>query len=103
MPTRPTAGATTLADQSYTLVTDNFTGADVQRHVARVVDLNTGGMLRGTCVLGDFTPYRTARRLLALEQSVEPLAIDLADDVAADLERRGELFILDREGARRRR
>ena len=55
---KTSGGCDDVANQSYTLVTDNFTGAMCSGTLARVVDLNTGGMLHGTCVLGDFTPYR---------------------------------------------
>jgi hypothetical protein len=71
---KTTGGCDDIANQSYSLVTDNFTGALCSGTVARVVDLNTGGLFRGpvaravdlnaggtlhgTCVLGEFTPYR---------------------------------------------
>lgn len=51
-------GCGALADSQYALVTDNFTGALCSGTVARVVDLSASGQYRGTCVLGDFTPYR---------------------------------------------
>jgi len=51
-------GCAAAADGTYALVTDNFGGSLCSGTVARVVDLTAQGMLRGTCVLGDFTPYR---------------------------------------------
>ena len=51
-------GCAALADRSYTLVTENFGGSLCRGSLAKVVDLTSGGVLRGTCVLGDFTPYR---------------------------------------------
>jgi hypothetical protein len=47
-----------VLDNNYTLVTENFGGSLCNGTLARVVDLTAGGGIRGTCVLGDFTPYR---------------------------------------------
>lgn len=47
------------ADSNYALVTKNFgIGALCNGTFAQVVDLTAGGIIRGSCVLGDFTPYR---------------------------------------------
>jgi len=52
-------GCAAAADNSYALVTNNFGGSALcSGTLARVVDLTAGGMVRGSCVLGDFTPYR---------------------------------------------
>lgn len=51
-------GCSALADQSYTLVTENFGGSLCRGTLARVVDLTSSGVMRGSCVLGHFTPYR---------------------------------------------
>ena len=51
-------GCSALADNHYTLVTENFGGALCRGSLARVVDLTSGGITRGSCVLGNFTPYR---------------------------------------------
>ncbi len=52
-------GCAAAADNSYALVTNNFgTGSLCNGTVAQVVDLTAGGILKGSCVLGDFTPYR---------------------------------------------
>ena len=52
-------GCAEAADNSYALVTKNFgSGALCSGTFAQVVDLTAGGFLRGSCVLGDFTPYR---------------------------------------------
>ncbi len=52
-------GCASAADNSYALVTNNFgTGSLCAGTIAQVVDLTAGGLLRGSCVLGDFTPYR---------------------------------------------
>ena len=51
-------GCAAVADRQYALVTENFSGALCRGSLAKVVDLTAGGMIRGTCVLGDFTPFR---------------------------------------------
>ena len=51
-------GCASVADGHDTLVTENFGGALCRGSLAKVVDLRAGGFVRGTCVLGDFTPYR---------------------------------------------
>jgi hypothetical protein len=51
-------GCSSLADGQDTLVTENFGSSLCRGSLAKVVDLRSGGFLRGTCVLGDFTPYR---------------------------------------------
>jgi hypothetical protein len=52
-------GCEALADSHYALVTENFGGGGLcSGTLAKVVDLTGSGMVRGTCVLGDFTPYR---------------------------------------------
>ena len=51
-------GCSDLADNQYALVTESFGGSLCRGSIARVVDLTGSGMVRGTCVLGDFTPYR---------------------------------------------
>lgn len=52
-------GCSALADNHFALVTESFGGAPLCRgSFVKVVDLVSGGMLRGSCVLGDFTPYR---------------------------------------------
>jgi hypothetical protein len=57
-----TGGCEELADSHYAMVTNDYgTGAMCRGTLAKVVDLTASGMIRGTCVLGDFTPYRRAR------------------------------------------
>ena len=51
-------GCSALADRSLTLVTENFGGTLCSGSLAKVVDLTANNILRGSCVLGDFTPYR---------------------------------------------
>ncbi len=52
-------GCAEAADHNYTLVTKNFSGGGLCRGTfAHVVDLTANGAVRGSCVLGDFTPYR---------------------------------------------
>lgn len=51
-------GCAAAADSQYALVTENFSGSLCSGTLARVVDLNSSGSLRGTCMIGDFTPYR---------------------------------------------
>jgi hypothetical protein len=51
-------GCSGLANNNFTLVTDNFGGSLCRGTLARVVDLTANATIRGTCVLGDFTPYR---------------------------------------------
>ena len=51
-------GCAGLLANNYTLVTDNFGGALCQGTLARVVDLTSNGTIRGSCMLGKFTPYR---------------------------------------------
>lgn len=51
-------GCSAAADNHYTLVTESFGSALCSGSLARVVDLTANGVLRGSCVLGDFTPYR---------------------------------------------
>ncbi len=52
-------GCAAAADNRYALVTKNFgTGSLCSGTLAQVVDLTAGGIQRGSCVLGDFTPYR---------------------------------------------
>jgi hypothetical protein len=54
-----TGGCAALADQHYTMVTESFGGSPLCRgSFVKVVDLTGGGLLRGSCALGDFTPYR---------------------------------------------
>ena len=58
-----TGGCEDLADSHYAMVSENYgTGAMCRGTLAKVVDLTAGGLLRGTCVLGDFTPYRRPAR-----------------------------------------
>jgi len=52
-------GCAEAADHNYTLVTKNFSGGALcSGTFAHVVDLTANGAVRGSCVLGDFTPYR---------------------------------------------
>ncbi len=51
-------GCEGLVSNNYTLVTENFGSALCRGSLARVVDLTSNGITRGTCVLGQFTPYR---------------------------------------------
>jgi hypothetical protein len=51
-------GCAEAADGRYALVTRNFSGTLCNGTFAQVVDLGAHGVIRGTCVLGDFTPYR---------------------------------------------
>ncbi len=52
-------GCAEAADNHYALVTKNFgNSALCNGTFAQVVDLTAGGIQRGSCVLGDFTPYR---------------------------------------------
>ncbi len=52
-------GCAAAADNRYALVTKNFgSGSLCSGTLAQVVDLTAGGIQRGSCVLGDFTPYR---------------------------------------------
>ncbi len=51
-------GCSGAADSGYTLVTRSFSGGLCSGTFAEVVDLTANGAIRGSCVLGDFTPYR---------------------------------------------
>ena len=52
-------GCEDIADMQYALVTENFgSGGLCRGSLAKVVDLTSGGLLRGTCILGDFRAYR---------------------------------------------
>ena len=51
-------GCAAIADGRDTLVTENFGGSLCRGSLAKVVDLQAGGMIRGSCVLGDFRPFR---------------------------------------------
>jgi hypothetical protein len=51
-------GCASLADGHDTLVTENFGGSLCRGSLAKVVDLRAGGVIRGTCVLGDFRSFR---------------------------------------------
>ena len=51
-------GCADIADRQYALVTESFSGSLCRGSLAKVVDLSAGGIIRGTCVLGDFTPFR---------------------------------------------
>ena len=52
-------GCAALVDQSYAMLTENFGGGALCRGtLAKVVDLQSRGIIRGSCVLGEFTPYR---------------------------------------------
>ena len=53
-----TGGCASAADGYDTLVTENFGGSLCRGSLAKVVDIRAGGVVRGTCVLGDFRPYR---------------------------------------------
>jgi hypothetical protein len=56
-------GCSALADRHYTMVTESFGGDDglCRGSWVKVVDLRAAGSLRGSCVLGDFTPFRRPR------------------------------------------
>lgn len=52
-------GCADAADHNFTLVTRSFGGSSLcSGTFAHVVDLTANGAVRGSCVLGDFTPYR---------------------------------------------
>jgi hypothetical protein len=46
------------ADGRYALLTKSFSGALCSGTFTQVVDLSAQGAIRGSCVLGEFTPYR---------------------------------------------
>ena len=51
-------GCASLANGHDTLVTESFGASLCRGSLAKVVDLQAGGMIRGSCVLGDFRPFR---------------------------------------------
>jgi hypothetical protein len=52
-------GCSALGDEpDLTLVTESFGSALCSGSFTKVVDLHSQGMIRGVCVLGEFTPYR---------------------------------------------
>ena len=51
-------GCARAADNRNTLVTQNFSSGLCSGTLAQVVDLSAHGSIMGSCVLGDFTPYR---------------------------------------------
>jgi hypothetical protein len=52
-------GCSVMADDPHlTLVTESFGSGLCSGSFAKVVDLQSQGMIRGVCALGEFTPYR---------------------------------------------
>ena len=49
-----------VGDQNYALVTNSYSGRLCRGDIAKVVDLQSG-MMVGSCAIGDFVPYTTAR------------------------------------------
>ena len=57
----PPGGCRPIGAPGYALVTHIFGPSLCRGDIAQVVDTSTG-MFAGSCVLGDFVPYRTAAR-----------------------------------------
>ena len=58
----PRGGCAPLGSGNYTLVTKSFGGSGLCRgDIARVVDLQGGGMTVGSCSFDDFVPYDRPR------------------------------------------
>ena len=86
-----------LGTGHYALVTRQFSGSLCRGDIAQVVDTGSGvrRQLRARRLRALFAdPLSRARRLLLVER-VEPVAVRLLEDVAADLHRRRQLLIVD--------